>query len=72
MTKEESSEEDTTATNSSTSADAVIDSPFHCPSEPWKAFNPPAQVVLEAPAATDAASPLPTADGAFSDTDLLG
>ncbi|KAI9517625.1 hypothetical protein NQZ68_004847 [Dissostichus eleginoides] len=61
--KEESSEEDTTASKTPSSpdmgAEAGNDSPFHCPSNPWKPFNP------IPPAA-------PPAEGGFSDTDLLG
>ncbi|KAM9358416.1 kininogen-1 [Symphorus nematophorus] len=75
-TKDESSEEDTTASKPSASpdvaaADAVTDSPFHCPSEPWKAFNP---VSTAAPteATAEAASPQPSVEGALSDLDLLG
>ncbi|KAM6939190.1 kininogen-1 isoform 1-T2 [Lycodopsis pacificus] len=74
--KEESSEEDTTAPKMSASPDvateAVNDSPFHCPSKPWKPFNP---VHSAAPtkAATEDFTPLPPAEGVgWSDTDLLG
>ncbi|XP_070816973.1 kininogen-1 [Chaetodon trifascialis] len=67
--KEESSEEDTATSKPSTSPDnAVNDSPFHCPSKPWKAFSPsfaaPTKVTIEE------TSPHPTVDGAFSDKDL--
>ncbi|XP_068175834.1 kininogen-1 [Antennarius striatus] len=62
---EESSEEDTAA------ATSFPDSSFHCPSEPWKPFNPP---TLAAPTngAADATSTQSSADQGFSDTDLLG
>ena len=71
--KEESSEEDVTAVKPSglpnVAADPVSDSPFHCPSEPWKTFHP------VQPAATgavpEAVSPQPPADGGFRDADLL-
>uniref|UniRef100_G3NS23 Cystatin kininogen-type domain-containing protein n=1 Tax=Gasterosteus aculeatus aculeatus TaxID=481459 RepID=G3NS23_GASAC len=72
--KEESSEEDSTASKPPASpavaADAVHDGPFHCPSKPWKPFT---LVHPEAPtkAATEEATSPPSADGAFSDTDLL-
>lgn len=60
--KEESSEEETGTANQ-----AVADS---CPSKPWKRF----QVVQPDPslAPTDAGSPVPTVEGAFRDSDLLG
>ncbi|XP_051232190.1 kininogen-1 isoform X2 [Dicentrarchus labrax] len=76
--KEESSEEDSTTTKASASpdvaSDAVNDSPFHCPSKPWKPFNPNHLDTPDAPtmATVEAASPQPSADGAFSDVDLLG
>ncbi|XP_003978264.2 kininogen-1 [Takifugu rubripes] len=65
--KEESSEEDTAAAQPSASpvVDVVPDDPLHCPSKPWKVFNPPSPV-----APTDA--PNMTADApVLSDTDLL-
>ncbi|XP_076581912.1 kininogen-1 [Chaetodon auriga] len=67
--KEDSSEEDTTTSTPSASPDsAVNDRPFHCPSKPWKPFNPriaaPTKVTIEE------TSPPSSADGAFSDTDL--
>ncbi|XP_008292881.1 kininogen-1 [Stegastes partitus] len=73
-TKEESSEEDTTASKPSAvpivTVDAVNDNPFHCPSKPWKAFNPtPAAAPTKA--SMEVASPQPTVEGTFSDKDLL-
>ncbi|XP_047443259.1 kininogen-1 [Mugil cephalus] len=67
--KPESSEEDA-ASKPSASPDVVgDDNPFHCPSKPWKPFQP----VYEAPPVPtgvgEAAAPKPT--GVFSDTDLL-
>ncbi len=74
--KEESSEEDTTAAKTSGSADVVVsaadDSPFHCPSKPWKPFNPVDVVALAPTEAAAEASPKPVADGTFSDADLTG
>ncbi|XP_075944037.1 kininogen-1 [Anarhichas minor] len=72
--KEESSEEDTTAPKMSASPDvateAVNDSPFHCPSKPWKPFNP---VHSAAPTKEVEFTPLPPAEGVgWSDTDLVG
>ncbi|KAJ4943480.1 hypothetical protein JOQ06_005980 [Pogonophryne albipinna] len=73
--KEESSEEDTTASKPPSSpdmgAEAGNDSPFHCPSNPWKPFNP---IPPAAPThgLAEEASPQPPAEGGFSDTDLLG
>lgn len=67
--KEESSEEDTGAAKPSASPDkVVVDKPFHCPSKPWKTFNPnpPTQATVEA------ASPQPTQPEVFKDLDLLG
>ncbi|XP_071757785.1 kininogen-1 [Centroberyx gerrardi] len=74
-TKEESSEEeDPAATNPAPTkaADPVADSPFHCPSKPWKEFSPVQPTATADPAATESASSLPPADGAFSDLDLVG
>ncbi|KAG8003213.1 putative phospholipid-transporting ATPase IF [Nibea albiflora] len=72
--KEESSEEDTTAAKPSGSPDVVVlavdDSPFHCPSKPWKPFNP-VDVVAPTEEATEA-SPKPAAYRSLSDLDLLG
>ncbi|XP_071368560.1 kininogen-1 [Centroberyx affinis] len=65
--KEESSEEEDPAPTG-----AAADSPFHCPSKPWKAFSPVQPTATADPAATEPASSLPTADGAFSDLDLVG
>ncbi|XP_059198047.1 kininogen-1 [Centropristis striata] len=68
--KEESSEEDTKASKPSTLPEAANDSPFHCPSKPWKPFNPlPAAPTM---AAKEEASPPPPVEGGFSDKDLLG
>ncbi|KAM6922048.1 kininogen-1 [Xenentodon cancila] len=69
-TKEESSEEDTATLKQSASPNAQADNPTHCPSKPWKPFNP---AVDAAPtkATTDGASPQPSVEGAFSDKDLL-
>lgn len=76
--KEASSEEDTTASKLSASPDVasatdVTDVPFHCPSKPWKPFNAPSPAVPAAPtkATAEAASTQPSADGAFSDKDLI-
>lgn len=77
--KEESSEEDTTAAKPSVSPDAspdsVSDTPFHCPSKPWKPFNPVSVAGTDAPEqATEdanAQAAQPTAAGGFADTDLL-
>lgn len=77
--KEESSEEDTTAAKPSVSPDApsdsVSDTPFHCPSKPWKPFNPVSVAGTDAPeqATEDATAQAaqPTAAGGFADTDLL-
>ncbi|XP_032381531.1 kininogen-1 isoform X2 [Etheostoma spectabile] len=70
--KEESSEEDTTVSQPSISpgvaAEPVIDSPFYCPSKPWKPFNP--EPAAPTKAATNEATTPPTADGTFSDSDL--
>ncbi|XP_054459064.1 kininogen-1 [Anoplopoma fimbria] len=72
--KKESSEEDTTASKLTTPPDVasedVIASLFHCPSKPWKPFNP---VDSAAPtkAATEEAPLPPSADGTFMDTDLI-
>uniref|UniRef100_A0A673CTX0 Cystatin kininogen-type domain-containing protein n=1 Tax=Sphaeramia orbicularis TaxID=375764 RepID=A0A673CTX0_9TELE len=64
--KEESSEEDTGTPKPTASSD----SPFHCPSKPWKPFNP----VHSEPKAPTKAPEESTAqpDGVFTDTDLLG
>lgn len=56
--KETSSEEDSTSTNGSSAP--LSDSPFNCPSKPWKAFS------MKAEAPTAAAE-----EGTFSDSDLL-
>ncbi|KAI3368511.1 hypothetical protein L3Q82_025522, partial [Scortum barcoo] len=79
--KEESSEEDTTvskpnplaAPDFAPTADADNNSPFHCPSKPWRNFSPVDPDVSAAPtkASTEAASPEPSADGLLKDTDLL-
>nr|XP_020472697.1 kininogen-1-like [Monopterus albus] len=80
-TKKESSEEDETGTKSppgvasvAGAADAAIDSPFHCPSKPWKPFHPVLSALPVAPvnATVKVASPPPSGDGAFSDIDLVG
>ncbi|XP_042370187.1 kininogen-1 isoform X2 [Plectropomus leopardus] len=67
----ESSEEDTTAPKQSTppdvAAEAANDSPFHCPSKPWKAFNQQAP-----PTQAEDATPQPPEEGTFSDLDMLG
>ncbi|XP_031138162.1 kininogen-1 isoform X1 [Sander lucioperca] len=74
--KEESSEEDTTVSKPSISPDVaaepVIDSPFYCPSKPWKPFNEanPAMPAAPTKAATEEAATLPSADWTFSDSDL--
>ncbi|XP_078114239.1 kininogen-1 [Sander vitreus] len=74
--KEESSEEDTTVSKPSISPDVaaepVIDSPFYCPSKPWKPFNEanPAMPAAPTKAATEEATTLPSADWTFSDSDL--
>ncbi|XP_037553873.1 kininogen-1 [Nematolebias whitei] len=62
--KEESSEEDITASNPSVSS-SVNDNPFHCPSKPWKPFKR-----VQKPAAPNA-NTQPSVEGTFSDTDLL-
>ncbi|XP_023194896.1 kininogen-1 [Xiphophorus maculatus] len=59
--KDESSEEDTTASKPSASPNAN-NHPFHCPSNPWKQFKPVQPV---------APSQKPPLAGEFSDTDLL-
>ncbi|CAJ1061038.1 kininogen-1 isoform X2 [Xyrichtys novacula] len=64
--KEESSEEDTKAIKPSASADAVNNNPFHCPSKPWKQFNP----IYPAGPMKDATEATPV-EGGFKDTDLL-
>ncbi|KAM4549472.1 kininogen-1 [Odontesthes bonariensis] len=70
--KEESSEEDTTASKpiGLPDADSVNDNPFHCPSKSWKPFQP---VERAAPtkATTEVISPQPSVEGAFSDKDLM-
>merc|ERR1712002_199200 len=66
--KKESSEED--IAGSKQSSKAVDDSPFHCPSKPWKPFNP-VNTAAPTKATEELAPPKPPADGAFSDTDLL-
>lgn len=74
--KEESSEEDTTVSKPSISPDVaaepVIDSPFYCPSKPWKSFNPADLALPAAPtmAAPEEAATLPSPDGTFRDSDL--
>ncbi|XP_023284564.1 kininogen-1-like isoform X2 [Seriola lalandi dorsalis] len=75
--KEESSEEDLTAVKPSGSpdvaSDAGNDNPFHCPSKPWKPFNPVPPAVLGAPTKASietGATQLPAEVG-FSDKDLL-
>ncbi|KAF1385381.1 hypothetical protein PFLUV_G00107160 [Perca fluviatilis] len=74
--KEESSEEDTTVSKPSISPDVaaepVIDSPFYCPSKPWKPFNPADLALPAAPtmAAPEEAATLPSPDGTFRDSDL--
>ncbi|XP_034736536.1 kininogen-1 [Etheostoma cragini] len=71
--KEESSEEDTTVSQPSNSpglaAEPVIDSPFYCPSKPWKPFN--AEPAAPTKAATNEATTPLSADGTFSDSDLV-
>jgi len=62
--KESSEEEDP----ASSKAPPSSDTPFHCPSKPWKVFSP-VQPSAEAPTA---AEPAPTVEGALSDLDLLG
>jgi len=57
----ESSEEEDPA--SSKAPPASSDTPFHCPSKPWKEFSI---------AAPTAAEPAPTVEGALTDLDLLG
>ncbi|KAM4629702.1 kininogen-1 isoform 1-T2 [Polymixia lowei] len=60
--KEESSEEEVASSTAPTT-----DSPFHCPSKPWKQFNPVQP--------TPAADPAPTqavVEGDLIDLDLLG
>jgi len=61
--KEESSEEDTTASKASK---AVNDDPFHCPSKPWKPFIPVQPRTDPAPtkATAELASPQPAVEGA--------
>ncbi|XP_044217280.1 kininogen-1 isoform X2 [Thunnus albacares] len=68
-TKEESSEEDTSASKASK---AVNDDPFHCPSKPWKPFNPVHTGAAPTKATAELASPKPSVEGALSDTDLVG
>ncbi|XP_040895665.1 kininogen-1 isoform X2 [Toxotes jaculatrix] len=81
--KEESSEEDTTASKPSGipdvasvpgAAEAVNDTPFHCPSKPWKPFRSVHPAAPEPPtqATTEVGPSQQSADNAFSDTDLLG
>ncbi|XP_073332050.1 kininogen-1 [Pagrus major] len=75
--KEESSEEDTTATQPSVSPDAssdsVNDTPFHCPSKPWKPFNPVSLAGTDAPEeVTEDGTVEPTPAGSFADIDLVG
>ncbi|XP_054914411.1 kininogen-1 [Poeciliopsis prolifica] len=65
--KEESSEEDTTASKPSASPKAN-NHPFHCPTSPWKQFKPVQPV---APPDAAQASQKPPLEGDFSDTDLL-
>ncbi|XP_044056557.1 kininogen-1 isoform X2 [Siniperca chuatsi] len=66
--KKESSEEDTTVSKlpvfSDVAPEAVNDNPFHCPSKPWKPFNPVDLAMPAAPtkATIEVASPQPTAD----------
>lgn len=59
--KETSSEEDSTSFQASSAP--ASDSPFHCPSKPWKVFK------MEKAAPTEAAPE--EQDGTFSDSDLL-
>lgn len=65
--KDESSEEEEGAATVTPSPD----SPFHCPSNPWKAFDPHRAAVPTQEAPPGAASTQPPAEGTFSDTDLL-
>ncbi|XP_029356025.1 kininogen-1-like [Echeneis naucrates] len=74
VAKDESSEEDITATKASASPDEIVtEDPFHCPSKPWKPFNPaptappglPAEVIVED------GTPQPSVVS-LSDLDLLG
>ncbi|XP_071342605.1 kininogen-1 [Trachinotus anak] len=69
--KEESSEEDMKA--GTQAAGAANDNPFHCPSKPWKTFNPVPPAVPGAPtkATVEAGSPQSAAEAGFSDADLL-
>ncbi|KAM7409232.1 hypothetical protein PAMA_000950 [Pampus argenteus] len=75
--KGESSEEETTAFKPPVSPDgaskAVNDNPFHCPSKPWKPFNPVHAGLPAAPAkaTVELASPQPSPEEAFSDADLI-
>ncbi|XP_034529277.1 kininogen-1 isoform X2 [Notolabrus celidotus] len=66
--KEESSEEDTKASKPSASPDAANNNPFHCPSKPWKPFNP----ISSAGPMKDPTEATPAVDGGFKDTDLIG
>uniref|UniRef100_A0A3B4G8A6 Kininogen-1-like n=1 Tax=Pundamilia nyererei TaxID=303518 RepID=A0A3B4G8A6_9CICH len=67
----ESSEEDTTSATPSVSRDKdAKDHLFHCPSKPWKALKPH-HSAAPTKATVEAASPQPSADGTFINTDLL-
>ncbi|XP_034439487.1 kininogen-1 isoform X2 [Hippoglossus hippoglossus] len=74
--KEDSSEEDVTALQPTDMpvipAEPVSDSPFHCPSKPWKTFQPVQLSATGAPteATPEESSPQPSENG-FSDADLL-
>lgn len=57
---EASVEEDGSSSNA-----AASDSPFHCPSKPWKAFTLEAAAPTQQPVASEE-------EGTFSDADLLG
>ncbi|CAG5863288.1 unnamed protein product [Menidia menidia] len=65
LAKEESSEEDSTASKGSVQPD-VNDKPFHCPSKFWKPFQP-----LNSVPPTAVTPSQPPVQGAFSDKDLL-
>ncbi|XP_054645929.1 kininogen-1 [Dunckerocampus dactyliophorus] len=67
--KEESSEEDATASPTAGAAEAENDNPFHCPSKPWKKFHPVQTGLPVAP--TMAGTPVPPTNRPLLDEDLL-
>ncbi|KAK6308964.1 kininogen-1 [Coregonus clupeaformis] len=49
-------------------APTAAESPFHCPSKPWKQFVPP---TIPSPEQEESTTPLPVVEGGLSDLELL-